>query len=278
MATFVIHALGEPPKKAAFSRSEIKIGRVASCDLVLPSKTVSRQHALVGKGPQGSWTALCLSETNPLVVNGTMTRTEVEIQEGTEILLGGDFLLIFVEEDKNAASFMGGEKKYYVRFDCGRCGWGGLMSGVRAEPACPGCGGVELKRQDAYDSQQAAGTAEAGSTSFVDRSEVRRAMEQLKTAKMSHVERIDGKAGTNRKELTERDTLTISKSTTTGLKLHGIVLGKGIKVSWNGQHFLAESDLSFPSMKINGKAERMVRLKNGDLIDVGSNRFRFATE
>lgn len=278
MPTFVIHALNADPKKASFQKQQVTIGREADNDLTLPGKTVSRHHAVVvheGK----VWVARCVSETNPLVVDGAMSRTEVEVSEGSEILLGGDYLLVFVEDAKNAANYMGGEKKYYTRVACDRCGWSGLMSGVRVQPVCPGCGNVELSRGDAYDHGQAADAAEAGSTSFVDRKEVREAMAQLKTAKMSRVERADGKAGgASRKELTEKDTLVISKGTTAGLKLHGIVFGGGIKISWNGKHFLAESSLSFPGMKVNGTKESTCRLKNGDLIEVGSNRFKFITE
>jgi hypothetical protein len=278
MPTFVIHALNQEPKKASYAQGEVTIGREADNDLALAGKTVSRHHAMFVRTANG-WVARCVSETNPLVVDGAMTRTEVEVTEGSEVLVGGDYLLVFVEEEKNAASYMGGEKKYYTRVACDRCGWAGLMSGVRAQPVCPGCGNVNLDRGDAYDHTKEADKAEAGATAFVDRNQVRAAMDQLKTAKMSRVERADGKSGgATRKELTERETLVISKGTTTGLKLFGIVFGEGIKISWNGKNYLAESSLSFPSMKVNGTKESTCRLKNGDLVEVGSNRFKFVTE
>ena len=277
MPIFVIHALNQEPKKASFQQTEITIGRETDNDLVLPSQTVSRHHAVVSKDAKGTWQARSLSETNPLVVDGEMIRGAAVVSEGMEIQVGGDFLLIFALHEKKADSFMGGDK-YYRRADCAKCGWAGLVSGVQKRPTCPGCANVDLSFQDAYDRGEASSAAGAGSTDYLDPSQAKAAMAKLKVAKRSHIERIDNKAASASKELSERDRVVLGKSAAAGMKLFGLVFGDGVEIFWDGKRHVAESKLMFPAMKINGQKQKQGQLTHGDEISVGGNRFRYVTK
>ncbi len=275
MPTLVIHALGQDPQKAAFDTDTITVGREVDNDLVLPSGTVSRHHGVIEK-KDGHWVARCVSGTNPLVVGTTLTRSETDIAEGTEILFGAEYLVIFVEKKPNVPQYMGG-KRYYSRVDCPECGWGGMISAVNASPVCPACGNQDLKFLDAYDKEKASGEIDLGSTAAVDTKQARRVAAQLMTAKRSHLERIDDQGGPGRADLTEDRSLTIAKGGS-GMQLKGMSMGGGLQVTWDGSAYEVESLMTFPAMKVNGVKVKTTKLKNGDLIELGRNRFKFVTE
>ncbi len=277
MPTIVIHALNQEPKKASYSQTEVSVGREADNDLALPGKTVSRHHATFLRTPEG-WVARCVSETNPLVVDGAMTRTEVEVVEGSEVLVGGDYLLVFVENEKNAANYMGGEKKYYTRVACERCGWAGLMSGVRAQPVCPGCGNTDLARGDAYDHTKEADKAQAGATAFVDQpgqggdgpaqdrqDEPHRAVRRQVGRGVPQGAHRTGHAGDQQGH-------------------HHRAQAVRDRVRRGHQDLVERQELPgrvhalLPLDEGKGTKESTCLLKNGDLIEVGSNRFKFVTE
>lgn len=277
MPVFVIHAMGKEPRKAPFDASTVNAGRNQDNELVLPGATVSRQHAVFTMGTDGTWTVRCASETNPIVVDGKLVRADAPVTDGTEILIGAEFLLVFVRREGEAFKYMGG-RSVYARSQCSDCNWNGMLSALRLAPICPACGSSKIKRLDNYDRDEAQMEAMRGSTEHVDVGQVRRHLEQIKAAKRSRLERVDNEGGPRKLDMSENETIHIEKKGSGAMKLFGMILGGGLEIAWDGTAFLLNSDVDFPSMKVNGEKTKRARLKSGDLIEVGKNRFRYITE
>lgn len=274
MPVFMIHASGKEPSKATFDQAEIRVGRGKEADLVLPASTVSRDHAVFERDSTRQWIVRCTSSTNPIVVDGQLVRQLAQIRDGSEILVGAEFLMIFVQREEDAFKF-GGGRSVYARTRCTQCSWSGMLSAFRARPICPACGSPDIERQDEYDSDAAREKAVTGSTKNIDAREVRAHFRNIKTAQMSVLTRLDDEGGPRRKELTEDHPVTLSRKDGADFKLFGMVMGGGLEITWNGSRYEVHSSVEFPSMKINGRRTKKARLKPGDMIEVGRNRFRY---
>lgn len=277
MPVFMIHASGKEPRKAQFDLAEIQVGRSPDAELVLPSSTVSRRHAVFSQDRNGKWTVRCVSGTNPIVVDGKLVREIAAIEDGSEVLVGAEFLLVFVRRDADAFKH-GGGRSVYAPTRCTHCNWSGMLSAFRAKPICPACGSPDILREDEYDKTQARKDAVTGSTQNLDAERVREQYRSLKTAQMSVLVRLDDEGGRRRKELTENHTVHLSKKDSADFKLFGMVVGSGLNITWNGSRYEVHASIEFPSMKVNGKKTRKARLKPGDMIEVGKNRFRYEVE
>ncbi len=277
MPVFMIHASGKDPRKALFDLPEIQVGRSPDVELVLPSSTVSRRHAVFSQDRDAKWTVRCVSGTNPIVVDGKLVREFAAIEDGSEILIGAEFLLVFVRRDADAFKF-GGGRSVYAPTRCTHCNWSGMLSAFRAKPVCPACGSPDILREDQYDASAARKDAVTGSTKNLDARAVREHFHSLKTAQMSVLVRLDDEGGRRRKELSEEQPVRLSKKDGADFKLFGMVIGSGLEVTWNGSRYEVHASLEFPSMKVNGKKTRKARLKPGDMIEVGKNRFRYEVE
>lgn len=278
MPVLVIHALSKMPQKASVLVEEINIGRDITNDVVLAGATVSRRHASISKGIDGRWTVTCASQTNPIVVDGALIRESAEVIEGTEILVGTEFLLVFSKNDATAQAYMGSVSRF-TRATCAACGWTGMVSALNRRATCPKCASLELKVLEVYDVEDARKMADEESTHAVSSEAVRASLSRLREASRSHIERIDGKAGTpQRADLSDSRAARISKDDHAELRLLGLAFGKGLVIRWTGSGYTAESTMLFPGMKINGIGARTANLKNGDVIQVGGNRFRLVTE
>ena len=65
------------------------VGRSRDCDVVLDDRNVSRRHAEIRVGPDGSWTVHDLGSTNGVTVNGRRIGSEgEELRPGDAIELG----------------------------------------------------------------------------------------------------------------------------------------------------------------------------------------------
>jgi len=277
MPAFVIHAMGKEPSKAVIDASEVRVGRHEDNDIVLPGSTVSRKHASFFKPAGLPWTIRCESVTNPIVVDGELVKTETLVADGAEVLIGADFLLVFVEHEKALFKHMGA-RSVYAKTSCDICGWAGMLSALNARPVCPACGNREVKRQDEYDRGAAQREADAGSTEMIDAGAVRAHLNRIKTAKLSRLERLDDEEGPRKKDLAEGASVKISKKSGSDFKLFGMTMGEGVIVRWDGAHFRIESSLSYPALKINGEKKSRAILRNGDELEIGKNRFRFVTD
>ena len=279
MPTFVIHSMGQAAQKSTWDVREIRVGRdPAHNHLVLPGSTVSREHAVFRMVPDRRWSVKCVSETNPIVVDGALTGSEVFVAEGSEILIGTEYLLVFSKTEFAAQAYMG-HKSHFAKSECSRCHWSGMVSSLRRQPVCPKCGGVDLRAESEYQRDLASRKATNEQTAAVDPLMVKAELAKLRAAKRSHIERLDDhEPGASRKPLDEGSAFLIGKDPAAGFKLTGFVIGQGVRLAWEGSRWVAQASLTMPGMKVNGNKTDRIALNNGDVIEVGSNRFRFVVE
>ena len=278
MPTFVIHTLGKASQKVTFATSPVRIGRETTNDIVLPDETVSREHAVVIQISDGRWQVSCVSETNPIVVDGRLTTQGIGVSEGSEMLVGGQHMLVFSENEFKADNYIS-VKPTFEKNRCSRCDWSGMISTLKRNTACPKCGCADLVPVDRYSGTPDAPKARKSqpATTALDGDAARAMFSKLKAAKSSHIERIDEHAtAAPRTELTEDKSISLRTSTNPDLRLHGFMFGD-VTIAWNGGHFEIVSTMIFPALKINGAKEKKAKLKSGDQIEIGSNRFKFVT-
>jgi len=274
MPTFVIHAIGQPSTKITIDKGPIRVGRDAENHLVLGDMTVSREHAKFETDLSRRWYVACISETNPIVVDGKMVTKRRYVTEGTEILVGGEHLVIFCANDATATKHLG---ELVVKTECKKCKWTGTLRTAARDPVCPGCGSPDLLAENAYAREREIENAKEGATSLMTPAQLGKILGRLKAAKHSRLERTDGREPA-RKDLSESAALELGNRAGATFKLFGFVLGRGVKIAWDGSQFVAESAMWFPAMQINGTRARTAPLKHGDVIRVGTNRFRFAID
>lgn len=277
MPTFVIHELKKLARKASLGGKTLRIGRDPSCELVLTGAAVSREHAVFQQdGATGNWFVYNRSQTNPLVVDGKLVSESAWVQEGSEILVGVDHLLIFSETEQKAATYFQAGRVRFDKKHCARCDWTGMVSGLREDPPCPRCGATGMTAADAYVAQIAKEESVV-ETRAMDLDAVRASLKQLKAAKRSHIERADGYTGggSPRQDLSETEPLVLSRSSE--LRLRGFVFGS-VTVSWNGRRWMASSNLMFGALRVNGEPTKGTALKHGDVLDIGPNQFKVVTE
>lgn len=274
MPTFVIHAIGQPSKKISFDKPPVRVGRDPSNHLVLPDQTVSREHAVFQTDLSRRWFVSCVSETNPVVVDGKMVTKRKYIMEGSEILVGKDHLVIFCNNESTAAKHLGAA---FVKTKCKMCDWIGMVRSGARNVTCPDCGSTDLLAANVYAKDKEVEKAKEGVTSLMSPSQLAGILGRLKTAKGSRLERADGREP-SRKELSESEPAKLSRKEEPALKLFGFILGGGVTVTWDGAQFVAESAMWYPSMKVNGFPVKRSNLRHGDVLRVGSNAFRFLVD
>lgn len=277
MPTFVIHAIGQPSKKISFEKGPIKVGRDPACHIVLGDAAVSREHAVFEQDLQRRWYVACISETNPVAVDGQMVTRRKYVQEDSEILIGKDHLLIFCAGEAAASRHFGAA---VVKNECQKCGWAGVLRAAGRGAACPDCGARELRPDNSYAKEREVERAKEGATSLMSPAQLGNILGRLKAARQSRIERADGREPTRQDlDITVSETFTIAPKAAGALKLHGFFLiGRGVTITWDGGQFVARSAMFFPPMRVNGYRQKEAPLRSGDVIRVGSNRFRFVIE
>jgi hypothetical protein len=226
----------------------------------------------------GKWYLACTSQTNPVVVDGKLVKQSAWLAEGSEMLIGADHLLVFCENDQKASNYFGSGRARFEKKTCGRCDWAGMVSALRNDPECPKCGAKGLQGGDNYVPEKPKFVElEPDSTRAIDLDQMRAGLKNLKTAKQSHVERMDGFTGqgVTRKDLKESESLTLGRGE--DLHLQGFVFGR-VTIAWNGRRYMISDRLLWGSLKVNGEACKETALKHGDVIEVGANRFKVVTE
>ncbi|MBI5609614.1 MAG: FHA domain-containing protein [Deltaproteobacteria bacterium] len=276
MPTLIVHELNQPARKAPFLVKSFRIGRDPHNELVLSSPTVSREHALIRMdAATGNWFISCVSQTNPVVVDGQLVTQTAWVREGSEILIGSDHLILFSENEQRAAGYQAGQARF-VKNVCSTCQWSGMISSLRRDAICPKCGSKTLHAADAYVAAATHDFVANDATSAMDLDQVRASLRQLKTAKRSHIERLDDWSdGGERHDLSETEPLYIGRAF--ALKLRGFVFGK-VKIAWTGRRWQLTNELIFGGLQVNGKPVKETLLRDGDEIDVGSSRFKVVTE
>lgn len=270
MPILVIHQMGRPPRREAPTTTLVRIGRGPKNDVVLEGATVSRNHVTLAADPQGTWTATCVSRNNPIVVDGELVTGGARISEGSEILVGREHLVVFAQSGVKATEYMS-QAGYFAKSVCAKCGWTGVVSTLRREPVCLRCGGTDV----AVESPPKALADEATTTMSTFEAEV--GFVRLRNAKRSALERVEqGDGSGERFELAEDKVLVLGGSDA-AVELRGLTVGSA-RVTWNGTYFVAESAMTFPAMRVNGIKTKVAKLRHGDLVEIGSNRFRLVTK
>jgi Zn finger protein HypA/HybF involved in hydrogenase expression len=276
MPTFVLHALGKSTKKVSLQKPSIKVGRDPDNDLVLGDSTVSRQHATFKMDAAGRWYVSCLSETNPIVVNGAQVTKRKYVHEGSEILIGKESLVIFSSNDKSAQAYLN-QTDAMIKAECRTCQWAGLVRAGHKKASCPDCGSTDMVVANAYAKADEIERAKEGATALMSPGAVGDFLKRLKVAKRSRIERTDGREPTTR-PLSEDTPLLLSRAKDAPLRLFGFTLGGSVVIEWEGTHFVVTSTVFFPAMRVNGEKTRSSALKHNDRIVVGQNQFRFLTD
>jgi hypothetical protein len=280
MPAFVIRTLGAPPRKVVVDEAPIRVGRDPSSEIVLHGDTVSREHAVFVSEGNGRWLVSCVSDTNPIVVNGQFVTTGAPVGEGTEIVIGSEAMLVVSENAFTAAAYMGGQRSF-EKIRCPNCGWEGLVSTARSVTGCPRCTHtLHAAMAHAPDNEKGFVTnsgAEDQPTSMVDSARMFALVDRLRMAQHSRIDRADAYTdGRTTAPLGMETKVTLAKSPDATLRLHGLFVFGSATIAWEGERYVVTSAMSFPSLKVNGVATERTALSHGDLISIGSNRFRFA--
>ena len=276
MPAFVIHTFGETPHVVEFDTPPVRIGRDPENDVVLADPAVSREHAAFVIGDDGSWVACCVSATNPIVVDGALITGGAPVTEGSEVLVGSEHLVIFTRDQGTARRYLGANTMLSKR-ECASCHWVGVVSYLRVAVACPRCKSTQFVERVSVRPGGPASAQNAASTKALTAKDVREQFRLMQAAKLSHLERIDGRDADNaRRELSDTVPFVLNASAAGSFEFAGLTRGT-VSIRWGGMGFVAESDMTFPSMKVNGIETRRSPLVSGDVIEVGSNRFRLVT-
>ncbi|MBM4357056.1 MAG: FHA domain-containing protein [Deltaproteobacteria bacterium] len=307
MPAFVICTLSEPPRKVVVDGPPVRVGRDASNEIILTGRSVSREHAMFLTDGNGRWLVSCVSDTNPIVVNGALVTAGAPVGEGSEILVGTDALIVVSENAFTANAYMGA-KRAFEKTSCPNCNWSGLVSSTRRISMCPRCARpIDAATRHLPDNEKAQpalggpapgllgstapglrstgpglGTTgpraeeEQDATHMIDPAAMMGMMNRMRVAQRSRLERIDGKDDERQSlQLAIDGKVTLGKTPDASFKLHGMLVFGSLKIYWQKDRYVAESALSFPSMRINGSSQKLANLTNGDVLEVGSNRFRF---
>jgi hypothetical protein len=279
MPVFVVCELGAPPQRVKIDSPPVRVGRDPENDIVIREDGVSRDHALFVMADRGTWVVSCVSDTNPIVVDGVLTTRGATVREGSQVLVGSRYMVIFSNTAAAAAEYLGSSAGY-AQASCLKCQWAGIVGTYSVEPTCPRCGGSDFSGLNHFDSghHAVAEIEDLGDTSTVvaSASELAADFSRLLKAKRSALERVDGhKESGARLMLKETEPLVLAKSSPGAAALHGMLIVGSATISWNSSQFVIRSALTHPALKLNGKAIEGAPLKHGDLIEIGTNSFRF---
>lgn len=273
MPHFVVFRLGQPTKKVSFDTPPVRVGRDPENDIVVSSDTVSREHAVFMQDEAKRWHVGCVSETNPIVVNGTLVTASVPVADRTEVLVGNDCLVLFVVNPAGAAHLF--DQRAFAQVVCQTCWWTGMMSPRALNPRCPRCATGELAPAESMTSEVDGSLTADTSTRVMSDGEVRASYRVMRDAKRAVLACTDGRG--TRRVLNESEPLRVS-SRTREMPLKGIVLGGGFSLTWDGRNWALASEMFWPRVRVNGEAVTAAKLRAGDVIEVGGNRFELTSE
>lgn len=279
MPAIVIHGQDRKAWVVPIETTRVRLGRdPGSCEVVLPGATVSREHARIERDRDGRWRVHCVSSTNPLVVNGVLVDGSAALAEGSEVLVGMEYLVVFADSVVSARAYVGDQGRF-LRSVCQDCHWSGMAGGVRRAPTCPRCGGARL-HEDAEAGRRTEILEDGNkATEGVDPWEVRAQLERMKVARRSRLEVLDASGRVvGGKALREDQVVRIARGRDADLPLRGLAFGHGIEVSWDGNRYVARSLLWFPAMTVDGKRCAGSPLASGCILAIGGNRFRYVVE
>ena len=273
MPTIIVHELGKPPRTATFDLPQILIGREEGCQVVLNNASVSRQHAVVQRLPDGRWACQALKDENPLVVDGEVTTSTCLLQEGSQLQIGRVFV-IFSLEAQARRDYMVDQAQYDAV--CQGCQWQGVLSAMARAPACPRCGGNAFLRSDDLAAETSRGPVLSGPTSYLQPDDLQRMHERINQAKNARIERLTPATGLPPSfALSESATCVFGKKGSSNMPIEGFLFGGPATIRWVRPQYVLQKGGFFPGLKVNGSPVKERGLKDGDQIVLGKNRFRF---
>ena len=76
-------------RRIVLDQDKVTLGRLPECELALADSNVSRKHAEVRRGADGTWLVADLGSTNGTKVNGVRISGPRQLEDGDEITVGG---------------------------------------------------------------------------------------------------------------------------------------------------------------------------------------------
>lgn len=271
MPSFLVYRLGHPSRRVSFDTPPVRVGRDPENDIVIPSDTVSREHAVFMQDETKRWFVGCVSETNPIVVSGKLVSTSTPVTDMDEVLVGNDCLILFVLNPAHASHLVSQARLQQVV--CQSCWWTGMV--FKLEVACPRCGNTTLGPAEEMSTDVDQNLIGEAGTRVLSQTEIRASYRVMKEAARAVLERTDKHGG--RKVLTESEPVHVHKRHEL-FPLKGFLIGEGFTLSWDGRNWSVESHMFWPRLYVNGEAVRAAKLRTGDELEVGSNSFKLVTE
>jgi pSer/pThr/pTyr-binding forkhead associated (FHA) protein len=75
-------------RRVVLDRDKVTLGRLPECELAVADPNVSRRHAEVRRGPDGTWLVADAGSTNGTKVNGVKISAARKLEDGDEITVG----------------------------------------------------------------------------------------------------------------------------------------------------------------------------------------------
>jgi len=75
-------------RRVVLDRDKVTLGRLPECELAVADPNVSRRHAEVRRGPDGTWLVADAGSTNGTKVNGVKIGAARKLEDGDEITVG----------------------------------------------------------------------------------------------------------------------------------------------------------------------------------------------
>ena len=75
-------------RRVVLDRDKVTLGRLPECELAVADPNVSRRHAEVRRGPDGTWLVADAGSTNGTKVNGVKISEARKLEDGDEITVG----------------------------------------------------------------------------------------------------------------------------------------------------------------------------------------------
>jgi pSer/pThr/pTyr-binding forkhead associated (FHA) protein len=274
MPAFLVYRLGLPMRRVSIDTPPVRVGRDPENDIVVANDTVSREHAAFMQDERRQWHVSCVSGSNPIVVSGKLVTTSAPVADMAEIVVGNDCLIVFVLNPANASHLLDHRRMQQVV--CQRCWWTGMASVLRPDSPCPRCGAATVEPAEAAAEVDPSLLNEVAGTRVMSEVEVRSSARVIRNAKLSVLTCTDERGG--RRVLSESEPTCLTK-TTRELPLRGFwFIGEGFTLAWDGQAWSLTSQMTWPAVRVNGAPVKAARLRTGDVIEVGSNRFELTAE
>lgn len=261
-------------RRVSIETPPIRVGRDPENDIVVANDTVSREHAAFMQDERRQWHVSCVSGSNPIVVSGQLVSTSAPVADMAEVVVGNDCLIVFVLNPANASHLV--EHRQLLQVVCQRCWWTGMASAFRADSPCPRCGAATVEPAEVPANVDPSMLNETAGTRVMTEVEVRSSARVLRDAKRAVLACTDGRGG--RRVLSETETTRVSRDNAE-IPLRGFLLiGDGFSLAWDGHTWNLQSQMVWPRVRVNGAAVKTTRLRVGDVIEVGKNRYELTTE